>query len=83
MFRDNEMFRNNEKESRVQVLNTEKHQDIKDFEAVIIKSLIQYNLNEIKDFMKGSGVKEEPCLSKDFERRLQETISRYNNAPNL
>ena len=56
-----------------------------DFELGLtaIKSLKEYNRNEIKDFMKGSGVKEEPRLSKDFEKRLQEAISQYNNAPNL
>ena len=83
MFRDNEMFRNNEKENGVQVLNTEKYQDIKDFEVIITKSLIQYNLNEIRDFMRGSGIHQEPRFSENFERRIQEAISCYNNAPNL
>lgn len=56
-----------------------------DFELGLsaIKELKRYNRNEIKDFMRGSGIHQEPRFSENFERRLQEAISRYNNAPNL
>lgn len=56
-----------------------------DFELGLsaIKTLKEYNKTEIKDFMNGSNVMEVPRFSKNFERRLQEAITRYKNAPNL
>ena len=39
-----------------------------------MKALMQYNEDEIEDFMNGSGVEEMPQFSDDFEARLQESM---------
>ena len=45
-----------------------------DPDSPYMKALMQYNEDEIEDFMNGSGVEEMPQFSDDFEARLQESM---------